>query len=753
MPAGASEDAGKRIYRQLCASCHGVSGEGVKGRYSRPLAGNRSVSQLARYIERAMPDDGPEKCEGEDAEKVARYIHGAFYSPIARARNRGARIELSRLTVRQYRNAAADLIGSFRGSARPGEEHGLRGQYFNSRRPAGRGALERIDGRVCFDFGRSSPAPEKLDPGGFSARWQGSVIAPDTGSYEFILRTDHAARLWINDPRTPLIDAWVKSGDDREYTSSIFLIGGRAYGLRLEFTSRDQGVEKKGEGEKKPAFIELHWKLPGRASGVIPGRFLSPGETPEVFLVQTPFPPDDRSTGYERGTSLSRAWDAATTAAAIEAADYITDSLDELAGLRGAGADRESKVRRFCRQLVERAFRRPLTGEQEELYINRQFAGAPDLETAVKRVVLLALKSPRFLYLDLPGGGAHAAASRLSFALWDSLPDRELLEAAASGQLTTREQVARQARRMVQDPRTRSKALQFLHHWLDVEHLPDLAKDKRFPRFNEALASDLRASLDLFLDDVMESEDADFRQLLLSNDLYLNGRLAGYYGFDLPPGAPFKKVAGKGPRRAGVLSHPYLMARFAYTDSSSPIHRGVFLIRSVLGRTLLPPPEAFTPLAPDLHPDLTTRERVLQQTRPEACQGCHGRINPLGFTLEHFDATGRYREEERGKPIDSSGSCELPSGKLRTLDNARDLAEFLAGSEEAQRSFAVQLFHHMVKQPILALGPDAPENLRRTFAARGFNIRKLMVEIAIQWAGSALETSRPDPSGPERRRF
>jgi hypothetical protein len=486
---------------------------------------------------------------------------------------------------------------------------------------------------------------------------------------------------------------------------------------------------------------------------VIPARFLSPGETPEVFILQTPFPPDDRSTGYERGTSLSRAWDDATTAAAIEAADSITDSLDELAGLRGAGAGRESKVRRFCRQLVERAFRRPLTGEQEELYISRQFAGAPDLETAVKRVVLLALKSPRFLYLDLPGGGAHAAASRLSFALWDSLPDRQLLEAAASGRLTTRDQVARQAGRMVRDPRTRSKALQFLHHWLDVEHLPDLAKDKRFPRFDGALASDLRASLDLFLNDVIGSEDADFHRLLLSNDLYLNGLLASYYGFDLPPGAPFQKVAGKGPRRAGVLSHPYIMARFAHTDSSSPIHRGVFLIRSVLGRTLLPPPEAFTPLAPDLHPDLTTRERVLKQTRPEACQGCHGMINPLGFTLEHFDATGRYREEERGKPIDSSGFCELPSGKIKTFHNARDLAEFLAGSEEVHRSFAVQLFHHMVKQPILALGPDAPEDLRRTFAARGFNIRKLMVEIAVQWAASALETSNPDQPGPERRRF
>src|SRR5688572_30235614 len=103
----------------------------------------------------------------------------------------------------------------------------------------------------------------------------------------------------------------------------------------------------------------------------------------------------------------------------------------------------------------------------------------------------------------------------------------------------------------------------------------------------------------------------------------------------------------------GVITHPYLLSAFAYTSTSSPIHRGVFVSRSLLGRTLRPPPEAVAPLAPDLHADLTTRERVLLQTKAQACQTCHGMINPIGFSLENFDAIGRYRVQEKEKPVDA----------------------------------------------------------------------------------------------------
>jgi mono/diheme cytochrome c family protein len=761
--AEAALEAGEAVYRLRCASCHGASGEGVEGKHPQPLAGERSVAHLARFIEKSMPEDAPGTLAGEDAEKVARYIHEAFYSPIAQARRRPPSIDPARLTVRQHRNAVADLISSFRGPAPRSGERGLRAAYFDSHRPGRNGALERVDPELSFKFDPSRPPAEQLGARGFAARWEGSVTAPETGTYEFIVRTDHAARLWLNDPDEPLIDAWVKSGGETEYRASRFLIDGRAYPLKLEFTSRKQGVQdnKKKEENDKPveAFIELRWRMPGRVPQVIPSRLLSPEPAPEVFVLEAPFPPDDRSAGYERGIAVSEAWDGATTEAAIETAGYVVEHIAELTGARKADADRETKLRAFGRRFVEGAFRRPLDDEQVRLYVDRRFAQAPDLETAVKRVVLLALKSPRFLFLELGGGSpdGHAVASRLSFALWDSIPDQELLGAAAAGELAAREQVSRQARRMIDDPRAAAKLRQFLRQWLGVEAVPDIDKDpKRFPGFDAAWASDLRESLELFLEDALRSDGRGLADLLGSSELYLNGRLARYYGYDLPPEAPFQKVSAKHAERAGVLSHPYIMARFAYSDVSSPIHRGVFLVRSMLGRSLRQPPEAFSPLAPDLHPDLTTRERVALQTEPQACQSCHAVINRLGFAMERFDAAGRYRDAENGRKIDSSGAYDLPSGETRSFSGARELADFLAASEETRRAFVSQLFHHAVKQPLPAYGAGTPARLLESFAAAGENIPALMAEIATAAALAATGpeglTAAPDATAAAPRR-
>jgi hypothetical protein len=458
----------------------------------------------------------------------------------------------------------------------------------------------------------------------------------------------------------------------------------------------------------------------------------------ETFVLKTAFPPDDRSVGYERGTSISKAWDEATTDAAIEVAGYVVSHLKELSGVSDSAPDREPKLRAFCERIIERAFRRPLTADQKSFFIDRQFKESQACDEAVKRAVLLALKSPRFLYREAGSGrpDSYDVASRLSFGLWDSLPDQLLLGAARSGELSTREQIARQAERMVADSRARSKLREFFLQWLKINQVPEIVKDpKQYPQFNEQIASDLRTSLDLFLGDIINSQVADFRQLLRADYVYLNGRLAQFYGADLSADSPFQKVALDGRERAGVLTHPYLMADFAYTASSSPIHRGVFLARSVLGRVLRPPPEAVAPLAPDLHPNLTTRQRVTLQTKPESCQSCHGMINSLGFTLERFDAVGRYRNEEKGQPIDASGSYETRKGDRINLNGVQELAAFLAGSEETHTAIVQQLFHYLVKQPVRAYGSQVLPDLRQFFASHDFNLSKLMVEIM---AASAL---------------
>ncbi|HEX4589719.1 MAG TPA: DUF1592 domain-containing protein [Gemmataceae bacterium] len=777
---------GATIYKANCARCHGADGEGTKKHFPHPLAGTKSSDELAAYITKAMPEDDPGGLAAEDARKVAAFIHETFYSQTARVRNAPARIELSRLTVRQYRNAVADLIGSFRGDGRWGNDRGLLGEYFNARgfNNNSKRLIDRVDPQVMFDFGTAGPG-DKFDPGLFCIRWEGSVLAPETGEYDFVVRTDHACRLWINDLKAPLIDAWVKSGKDTEFRGSIFLLAGRAYPLRLEFSKAKQGVDdtKKGKAPPpKPAFITLAWKPPRQAIEPIPSRCLSPNRFPESFVVGTPFPPDDRSYGWEKATTISKAWDQATTDAAIETAGYVVAHLDEFLGLPpprgprlGSGnpaeisfdgpkdakpaADRTAKARDFCSRFVERAFRRPLTDEQKSAYVDRQFTATPNVDAAVKRVVLLALKSPRFLYRELDGGtDGYDVACRLSFGLWDSPPDTTLLAAAAAGKLATREQVATQAERMLPDLRTKAKLRDFLFTWLKVEPSPDLSKaPDRFPGFDTSLATDLRTSLDLFLDDVVWGESSDFRQLLLADSLFLNGRLGKFYGAELPGDAPFQKVPLDPKVRAGVLTHPYLLATFAYTATSSPIHRGVFLARNVLGQTLRPPPEAFAPLAPELQPQLTTRERVALQTKPQACQSCHNMINPLGFTLENFDAVGRFREAENGKPIDASGAYQTRSGEVVRFNGVRELAGFLAESPEVHEAFVERVFHHLVKQPVRAYGSNRLAELRQSFEQNGCSVRKLMVDILATTVLTGREvsdasTKRPTQDVSSKRR-
>ncbi|HVL15877.1 MAG TPA: DUF1592 domain-containing protein, partial [Gemmata sp.] len=554
--ARADDPTGEQIYKQQCARCHGPAGEGTD-KAPAPLVGGKSVAQLATVIDRTMPEDDPDKLDAAGSRKVAEYVYDRFYSPAAQARIKPPRVELTHLTVNQYRNAVADVVAAFRPAAKPDGRQGLRGEYYNARNFRGNARLiDRIDPEVDFDFKKAGPEgsdpKQKFDPHQFSIRWEGSVLAPDTGLYEFIVRTDHALRLWVNGNQQPAIDGWVKSGNETEYRAAVFLLAGRAYPIRLEFSKAKQGVDdskKNPNPPAKPAFVSLLWKRPKGTPEVIPARHLSPVKSPEVCVVETPFPPDDRSLGWERGTGVSREWDAATTDAAIAAAAYVLARLPELAGAADAAADRGAKLRAFALKFAERAFRRPLTPDEKRLFIEKQFAesaGDPDL--ALKRVLLLTLKSPRFLYPDAGGSPEqYAVASRLALALWDSLPDQELLNAAAAGKLGTRAEVARHAERMLTDPRAKAKVREFLFTWLKLDHAAEPAKDAaRFPGFDAALANDLRTSLELFLDDIVWGESPDFRRLLLAEETYFNGRLAKYYGATLPPGVsrPGVKVFG-----------------------------------------------------------------------------------------------------------------------------------------------------------------------------------------------------------------
>ncbi|MFM7058197.1 MAG: DUF1592 domain-containing protein [Planctomycetota bacterium] len=735
---------GQAIYQQRCQSCHGVNGTGSK-EVPGAIFGDRAVGELAELIERTMPEGAPGDCVGEDARAVAEWMQQAFYSPEAQARLNPPRIELSRLTVSQYRNAVADLSTSFRWQQTPGVERGLNAAYFSGRsHRRERQVLQRVDDQINFQFGGGSPDGEKLGEEAFAISWDGSLIPRETGWYEFTLRTENGARLYINDRSTPLIDAWVRSGADTEFHGRRYLLSGRLYPLKLDWF-------KFGE---KTAAVQLCWKVPGGVPEPIPRRHLCPKSSAEVLVIETPFPPDDRSAGYERGTSVSKEWDEAATAAAVEAADRIVASIGDLAKLRDGG-DRGKKIRDFAGAFVERAFRRPLDEQLRGRYVDAQFAAGKTDEEGLRRVVILALKSPRFLYRESTGADDdYDRASRLAFALLNSLPDQQLLEAAKAGRLNSAEELRRQARRLSSDPRARARLIEFLRSWLNLDRLHELDKsDSVYPDFTAEIAADLRTSLELGLEQAADTDGGDFRRLLNGRSMFMNARLAAFYGAVLPPGvagaggagvdSEFHAVQFEAEHRAGLVSHPFLLSGLAYLESSSPIHRGVFVSRGLLGRGVKPPPIAVAPTAPELSPDLSTRERVALQTSPDLCVNCHSLINSLGFALENFDAVGRYRREEKGRPVDASGQYLQRSGRLVRFTGARELAEFLADSEETQRSFVRQLFHHMVQQPVLAWGPQAVDELSAAFAGSEFRMQEQQVETAVRAAQRGWSVSAP----------
>ncbi len=726
---------GKLIYAQQCAECHGQSGQGVQGIYDNRLVGDDSVGQLTDRIAKTMPEGEPDRCQGEKAAAVAAYIHHAFYSPAARVRNRPPRIQLARLTAEQLRQSLADLYAAERSTPKLTAERGLLGQYYNAPyRKKDKIKIERVDAAIEFDWGRDGPGAE-INPEEFYVEWNGGLKIDQTGRYELIVRSSCSFVMDFGSEQRQFIDNHIQSGDRTEFRETLQLTAGRIYPMKIEFRQR------KRKTEQPPARISLSWVPPEGVEQTIPNGQLIPVRVPPVFSLQTELPPDDRSYGYERGIAVNRQWDDATTAAAIEFAGIAAAELwPDYHRRHGDQAPEDrSALKKFLVEMLVVAFRGPLTAEQKRQYIDKQLALTEDDTQAIKRVLLMAIKSPRFLYplADSHRDASRRSANRLALTLHDSLPnDRWLTELAEQGKLKDSRRIRHAAEQMVDDYRTRAKTRAFLYGWLKLDEPQQLNKDrKQFADFDPQLVADLRASFNHLLDEVLWSDSSDYRQLFQSAWTYTTPRIADFYGDSYRPAKDSKGVLSRTStidgQHHGLLTHPYLLSRLAYHNASSPIHRGVFLLRHMLGRTIRPPMEAFAPVSPDLHPDLTTRQRVQLQTGGGTCATCHEKINGLGFTLENFDAVGRYRTVEKEKLLDASGQYVTTTDQTVTIDGIDELAEFLATSQDARRAFVRRAFQHFVKQPPAAFGPETLDRLTESFAANGYSIRQLLVEIAV----------------------
>ena len=362
-------------------------------------------------------------------------------------------------------------------------------------------------------------------------------------------------------------------------------------------------------------------------------------------------------------------------------------------------AETTACANRIVENLARHAFRRPVTAEDLTPLMAFYKAGSANggpgsFDSGVRDAVSAILASPHFLYRaeSAVGNGATRTlsdlelASRLSFFLWSSLPDDELLKLATDSRLSKPDVLAGQVSRMLADPRAKSLSDDFAFQWLHLSKLDEITPDRtQFPQASRLLdpRGMFKEELRLFIDSVLRS-DRSVSELLTADYTYLNERLAMHYGIETVKGSHFRQVTLDNPARYGLLGKGAIQMLTAYPNRTSPVLRGAWILDRLLGA---PPPEPplNVPTLPENkrgQPARTLRARLEQHRANPTCAACHGAMDPLGLALENFSAVGQFRSNDPDTltPIDPTG--KLPDGT--TINGPDDLRRALVARPDHQ---------------------------------------------------------------------
>ena len=352
--------------------------------------------------------------------------------------------------------------------------------------------------------------------------------------------------------------------------------------------------------------------------------------------------------------------------------------------------------------LTRRAYRRPVSDADVDplMAVYREGRVDRDFEAGIERALEALLAMPKFLMrveahpVDTPPGGVYRLsdlelASRLSFFLWKSIPDDELLDLAVRDRLSDPVVLAGQVRRMLADPRATRFMTDFVGQWLQMRNIDSQDPDGAlFAGFNDSLRKAMVRETELFFESQLR-EDQPISELLRADYTFLNEQLARHYGVDNVYGSRFRRVQWNDDRRHGLLGHASLLTVTSYANRTSVVLRGKWVLENLLGAPPPPPPANVPPLEENDRVNPTSlRERMEQHRSSPVCAACHSRMDPLGFAMEHFDAIGRWRETDGGAEINSTVTL---SGK--TIDSPRAFRETLLteGSNEFIRTVTEKL--------------------------------------------------------------
>jgi hypothetical protein len=388
---------------------------------------------------------------------------------------------------------------------------------------------------------------------------------------------------------------------------------------------------------------------------------------------------------------------------------------------------------RIVSRLGAKAYRRPLTADDVRALMGFYDQGAETggFEAGVRTALQAMLASPHFIFRleETPARVAHGdaypisaldLASRLSFFLWGTPPDAELLAAAERGTLATSEGLNAQARRMLADRRSEALATRFAAQWLRLQDLEKVHPDAlSYPYFDQTLAAAMHRETELFFDYLVR-EDRSVLELLTAGYTFVNERLARHYGIAGVAGPEFRRVNYPDQTRAGLLGHGSVLTLTSHADRTSPVLRGKWVMEVLLGTPPPPPP----PNVPDLDATqgaqdgrlLTTRERMELHRANAVCHSCHQFMDPIGLALDNFDVTGKWRIKENGMPLDTRG--QLYDGT--PLTNPAELRQaLLKRPESVIRNFTANLLAYGLGRRVEASDMPTVRGIARDAAAGG----------------------------------
>ncbi|WP_437821122.1 DUF1592 domain-containing protein [Sorangium sp. So ce1078] len=430
------------------------------------------------------------------------------------------------------------------------------------------------------------------------------------------------------------------------------------------------------------------------------------------------FPADEIAGGFNNNASVltvsSLHAEKYLLAAEELAAEAVAGDLSKLlpcdpAAVEGQVEAEEACARQFVQDFGRRAYRRPLAPQDVERLMRAYAAGRTggSLREGIEVVIRAALQSPKFLFRlelrhDLDDSAPkvrldpYEMASRLSYLVWASGPDDELLAAAEAGLLETREQLAERTREMLKSPRARLAIAEFYKQWLNLGKLESIVKEENaFPGFDDELVAGMSAETPAFIEHVLWSGDRKLSSLLTLPVGFATESVAELYGVSVPPGSTTpQRVDLPADQRAGVLTQPAFLAVHAHPDQTSPVLRGKAIRQKFLCYEPPPPPDNVDLTPPTGEEGATARERFNRHASDESCAGCHKLMDPIGFAFENYDSVGAYRTEEGGQVIDNSGEIFLSEDMDGPFVGVRELAEKLAGSEQVRECLATQWFRY-----------------------------------------------------------